>query len=125
MPVIERYQIDYFAILVLIVAILTLIYVVVTAIYFWNLMNSRTVSTTHATALFWSAVVIGILYVIIGIWAIIRIFTNTVPVYVDPVVPVVVPTVAPVAPAVVAPVSAVTPVVTDGAHTPIQIIATH
>ena len=104
MPVSERYQVDIFAVVVLIFTIILLIFLVVTAIYFMNLMNSKPPTISESTFLFGTSIVLTLIFLGIAIYALIRLFTYTVivcdeprrlPLVVQPVAPTI--TVQPVA----------------------------
>ena len=71
----ERYQVDFFAIVILIVSVLVLVFLIIAAIYFMNLMNLRPPSRTESTFLFWTAIVMSVIFLGIIIYAFIRIFT--------------------------------------------------
>lgn len=104
MPVTERYQVDWFAIIVLIAMVLLLIFIVIIAIYFFNLMNLKPPSRSESTFLFWTSIVLGVIFLIITIFAMYRIFTHKVIVYEEPrVAPAVRTTTIATAPVVTAP----------------------
>lgn len=113
MPVTERYQVDVFAIIILVVAVLILVFLIVVAVYFFNLMNLNPPSRTESTFLFWTTIILGIIFLGIIIYALWRIFTYTVMIYEEPTVMVTPPptpiqpviTSAPVQPLVVTPVT--------------------
>lgn len=75
MPATERYQVDFFAIVILIVSVLVLAFLIITAIYFMSLMNLRPPNQTESTFLFWTAVILSVIFLGIIIYAFIRIFT--------------------------------------------------
>ena len=84
MPVTERYHVDFFAILVLIIAVLIIVFLVITAIYFFNLMNLRPPTRGESTFLFWTAVILSVIFLALAIFALIRIFTHKAIVYEQP-----------------------------------------
>lgn len=84
MPATERYQVDWFAIIVLISSILILVFLVITAIYFFNLMNLKPPSRGESTFLFWTTIVLGIIFLAIAIFSLIKIFTYKSIVYEEP-----------------------------------------
>lgn len=81
MPLVERYQIDYFAVFVLVVTVLILIFLIIVAIYFMNQMRLSSPNQHESTLLFWAAIILGILFIGILIFALIRLFTHRVAVY--------------------------------------------
>lgn len=124
MPATERYQVDIFGIIILIAAVLILVFLVIVAIYFYDLMNLKPPTRGESTFLFWTSIVMAIIFAAIIIYAMIHIFTHKSIVYEEPnrsitrtvitppnTLPVATPTVTPVTPRVVTPV--VTPVPTS------------
>jgi hypothetical protein len=110
---------DFFAVFVLLVVILMLIYLVAASVYFWRVMHAQPITSTEATVLFWSTVVAGILLLIVGIWAVVRMFSySPAPAHPQMVTLVMPQTSMPTATPMPA---AVTPTV---AHVPIQVVAT-
>ena len=103
MPATERYQTDIFAIVVLIAAVLVVVFLVISAIYFFNLMSLKPPSKAESTFLFWTSIVLVLIFIGISIFAMIHIFTHKAVVYEEPKVPVTtrqeVVAAAPVAPA--------------------------
>jgi hypothetical protein len=89
MPATERYQVDFFAIVIMIVSVLALVFLIIAAIYFMNLMNLRPPSKTESTFLFWTSVILAVIFLGIIIYAFIRIFTYKSIVYEEdkPVIP--------------------------------------
>jgi amino acid transporter len=81
MPVTERYQVDFFAILVLIASVLIIMFLIISAIYFYNFTISKPPTNSESTFLFWTSIILGIIFLALAIYALIRIFTYTVPVY--------------------------------------------
>lgn len=111
MPATERYQADVFAIIVLIAAVLIVVFLIISAIYFFNLMSLKPPSKAESTFLFWTSIVLALIFIGLAIFALIHIFTHKSVVYEEPKTTVstttkVVPVVAPVAPTVTAPVTA-------------------
>ena len=84
MPATERYQVDVFAIIVLIAMILILVFLIIAAIYFLNLMNLKPPSKGESTFLFWTAVILAVASLAIVVLAIIHIFTHKAVVYEEP-----------------------------------------
>lgn len=127
MPATERYQADVFGIIVLIASVLIIVFLVIAAIYFFNLMSLKPPSKGESTFLFWTSIVMVIVFLGIGIFALIRIFNHKSVVYEEPKTVPVAPKVAsvapaPVAPAPVAPVAPkVAPSVTPVAPSPIKL----
>ena len=110
MPATERYQADVFAIIVLIAAVLIVVFLIISAIYFFNLMSLKPPSKAESTFLFWTSIVLALIFIGLAIFALIHIFTHKSVVYEEPKTTVstttkVVPDVAPVAPTVTAPVA--------------------
>ena len=81
MPTTERYQVDVFGIIVLIAAVLIVVFLIIAAIYFFNLMNLKPPSKGEATFLFWTTIIMTLIFVAIAIYALIHIFTNKTPIY--------------------------------------------
>jgi hypothetical protein len=78
MAVVERFQVDFFAITVLIVAVLIIVYLIIAAIYLLNLSaNNKPPNQGESTFLFWTTIILGIIFLAIAIYALIRIFTYT------------------------------------------------
>lgn len=119
MPATERYQIDFFAIIVLIAAVLILVFLVISAIYFYNLMNLKPPSKGESTFLFWTAIILAVIFLALAIYALIHIFTHKAIVYEEP--PVVAPPIVTPAPT---PVPIVVPQPTVQALPQQQVVAT-
>jgi heme exporter protein D len=81
MPATERYQVDFFAIIVLIAAVLIIVFLIIASIYFFNLMDLKPPTRGESTFLFWTAIVLTIIFLVIAIIALIRIFTHKAIVY--------------------------------------------
>lgn len=81
MPATERYQVDFFAILVLIASVLILVFLIIAAIYFYNLINFKPPTSGESTFLLWTSIILGIIFLALSIYALIRIFTHTSTVY--------------------------------------------
>ena len=99
----ERFQVDYFAIIVLIAAVLLIVFLIIAAIYFMNLMNLKPPSKSESTFLFWTSMVLLVILLAIIIYAFIRLFAG---------LPVIVNVTAAPAPAVNVVSPCVQPVVT-------------
>lgn len=84
MPATERYQVDFFAIIVLIAAVLIIVFLVIASIYFFNLMNLRPPTRGESTFLFWTAIILTIIFFAIAIYALIHILTHKAIVYEEP-----------------------------------------
>ena len=84
MPATERYQVDFFAILVLIVAVLIIVFLIITAIYFYHLMNLRPPTRGESTFLFWTSIILSVIFLGLAIYALVHIFTHTATVYEEP-----------------------------------------
>ena len=80
----ERYQVDLFAIIVLIAAVLIVVFLVIAAIYFFNLMNLKPPSKGESTFLFWTSIVLALIFIGIAIFSLIHIFTHKAVVYEEP-----------------------------------------
>lgn len=106
MPATERYQADVFGIIVLIASVLVVVFLVIAAIYFFNLMSLKPPSKGESTFLFWTSIVMVLVFVSIAIFALIRIFNHKSVVYEEPKTVVTTKTeTAPVAPPVARPVA--------------------
>jgi len=81
MPVTERYQADIFAIVTLIAAVLVLVFLIIAAVYFGNVMNSNFPSNTESSFLFWTAIIMSVIFFIIVIYAFFLIFSYKIFVY--------------------------------------------
>ena len=75
-PANERYRVDIFAIIILIFIILIMVYLIVVAVYFYNLMNLRPPTQNESRFLFWTSIVLSIIFAFLGIYALIRILTH-------------------------------------------------
>jgi len=84
MPATERYQVDIFAIIVLISAVLIIVFLIIAAIYYFNLMSLKPPSKGESTFLFWTTIVLAIIFMGIAVYALIRIFTHKSVVYEEP-----------------------------------------
>jgi len=84
MPATERYQADVFAIIVLIASVLIVVFLIIAAIYFFNLMNLKPPSKGESTFLFWTTIVLALIFIAICIYALIHIFTHKSVVYEEP-----------------------------------------
>jgi hypothetical protein len=71
----EHYQNNWFAIIVLISSILLVIFLIMTAVCFMNLMNLKPPSNSISSFLFWTAIILGILFFIIGMYSLYHIYT--------------------------------------------------
>lgn len=77
MPATERYQTDIFAIIVVIASIAILVFLIVSAIYFNGIQNWTTIpGSGESIFLFWTAIVLGIIFLAIIIYGLYRIFTH-------------------------------------------------
>jgi ABC-type protease/lipase transport system fused ATPase/permease subunit len=76
MPATERYQADVFGIVVLITAAITIIFLIISSVYFLNLTNYKMPSRGQSTFLFWLSIILIILIICIGVFAIIRILRH-------------------------------------------------
>ena len=76
MPVTERYQVNIYAIIVLIATVLLMIFIVIAIVYFFNLMNLKPPSQTEASFLFWTGLVLSLISLAIVIYSIVVIFTH-------------------------------------------------
>ena len=85
MPASQRYQIDYFAIMVLVMVVLIIVFLCIAAVYFYDLMNLRSIpSTGISTFLFWTSIILAVVFLGLGMYALIRIFTYKSVVYTPP-----------------------------------------
>jgi hypothetical protein len=86
MPMTERYQLDFFAIIVLVAVVLIIVFLAIVAAYFMNLMNSKPPTHGESTFLFWTSIILVIIFLIIAIYAMIHIFTHKALFYEEPIV---------------------------------------
>jgi uncharacterized membrane protein len=85
MPVAQKYQIDYFAIVVLLATVLIIAFLIVSAIYFSDLVNLKPPTKTESSFLFWTSIILSVIFFAIMIYAMWRIFTYTVLVWDEPI----------------------------------------
>ena len=83
MPIINRYQIDIFTIVVLILILVLLIFMVLAIVYFSRTMNFQFPTHSESLFMFWMAIILTIVLLGVFIYAMFRIFTYSVPVYVE------------------------------------------
>jgi hypothetical protein len=76
MAVTERYQVNVFAIMTLIVLVLVIVFLIISAIYFSGLMNLRPPTRGESTFLFWTAVILAVILTVLAIWSIVEILTH-------------------------------------------------
>lgn len=76
MAVTEKYQANVFAIIVLLVAVLITAYLIVAAIYYNSLVNLRPPSRGESTFMFWTTIVLIVIFAAIIIYSIYLIFTH-------------------------------------------------
>ena len=76
MPATEQYQVDVFSIITLIACVLIVVFLVIAAIYFYDLMNFKPPTNGESSFLFWTSIIMAIIFFGIGIYALIRIFTH-------------------------------------------------
>ena len=81
MPIVERHQVDIFAIVVLVASALIFVFLIVAAIYYMNMMNLKPPNKTESAFLFWISVLLAVLFAGVTIYALIHLFTHKVPVY--------------------------------------------
>lgn len=77
----QRYQVNWFAIIVLISIVLVIVFLVVSAIYFYNLINLKVPTTSESTFLLATAIIMAIVFFIIGMVALYEIFTHSITIY--------------------------------------------
>lgn len=118
----ERYQIDYFAIVVLIVTVLVMVFLIIASVYFYNLINLKPPTPGEASFLFWTSIVLAVMFLFLFFYALWRIFTHTVTVYEATVVPVVVPPVGVRQVVEMPPKVVVTREVTTTTANPVQVV---
>lgn len=75
MPTEEHYQPDIFAIIVLISAVLIIVFLLIAAVYFFNLMNLKPPSKSESTFLFWTTIILALIFIAIAVYSLIQIFT--------------------------------------------------
>ena len=85
------WTLDVFTVVVLIAIIFLLVYLIIIAIYAGNLSRGIVPSLATSSFLFWTTIVLAVVTLIIAIWALIRLFTYTVPVVETVVAPVAAP----------------------------------
>ncbi len=72
----EKSPINVFGIIVLIIAVMVLVFLIICSVYFFNLMNLKPPSKGESTFLFWTAVIMAVIFLGLVIYAIIHIFTH-------------------------------------------------
>jgi len=75
MPATERYQVNLFGIIVLIASIIILVFLIIAAVYYMNLMNLKPPTQGEATFLFWTSIILGIIFLAIAIYSLWNILT--------------------------------------------------
>lgn len=99
----QPYHVNWYAIITLIAIVFVLIFLIIAAVYFFNLINFRLPSTTEATFMFASSIVLSIIFFLIAVIALYEIFTYPNLIY-DSVTPVSAPVSVPVSAPVSVPV---------------------
>lgn len=94
----ERYQVNIFAIVVLIAAVLIIVFLIITAVYFSGLMNLKPPAIGESTFLFWTSIILTIIFIGLGIWTIIEIVTHKSVIYEEPKQIPIIPTSQPILP---------------------------
>ena len=80
MAIVQKYQVDTFTVVVLIIITVAIVFLVIAAIYLYRLIQLRPPSKGESTFLFGAAILVAFLLLLIFIWCLIRLFTYTVPV---------------------------------------------
>ena len=76
MAMTESYQVDIFGIVVLIGSVLMLVFLIIAAVYFYNLMNFKPPTKGESTFLFWTSIVLAVIFFAMIIYALYHIFTH-------------------------------------------------
>ncbi len=77
MATVEQYQTDIFAIIVVVASVAIVVFLIVAAIYFNGLRNWSSVpGQGETTFLFWASIVLGIIFLVIVVIGLYRIFTH-------------------------------------------------
>jgi len=76
MAVSQKTQVDIFGIVVLIISILIQVFLIISAIYYNNMINLKFPSTTNTIYLFWTAIIMIIIFLALSIFAFYRIYTH-------------------------------------------------
>lgn len=90
-------QADVFAIIVLIACVLIVVFLIVSLFAFYNSMNFRYPSQGQSMFLFWTSLIMAIVFIGLGIYSLYRIFTYKAPVIKEEIVTTTSTTVKPVA----------------------------
>ena len=72
----EKYQIDIFSIMTMIVSVLTIIFLIIAAVYYGNLVSGKPPSNAESSFLLWSSVVLIIILAALAIFATIKVFKH-------------------------------------------------
>lgn len=72
----EKSPINIFGIIVLIIAVMVLVFLIICCVYFYNLMQLKPPSKGESTFLFWTALIMAVIFLGLIIYAIIHIFTH-------------------------------------------------
>lgn len=72
----ETNTVNVFAIIVLIAAIAVAIFLIICSIYFYNLINLKPPSKSTSTFLFWTAVIMALIFIAIVVYSLVKIFTH-------------------------------------------------
>lgn len=71
----EAYQVDIFSIFTLIGCILVTVFLIVIAIYSYDMMNFKPPTPGESAFIFWTALILAMIFLILSIYALIKIFT--------------------------------------------------
>jgi len=76
MPVTQKYQVDIFAIIVLIVSVFIFVFLIISAVYFMNISNFNYPSQSEALFLFWTTIILCVIIFGIIIFAFYKIYSH-------------------------------------------------
>jgi hypothetical protein len=76
MAVSQKTQVDIFGIVVLIISILIQVFLIIAAMYYNNMINLKFPSTTNTIYLFWTSIIMIIIFLALSIFSFYRIYTH-------------------------------------------------
>jgi hypothetical protein len=76
MPVTQKYQVDIFAIIVLIVSVFIFVFLIISSVYFMNISNFNYPSQSEALFLFWTTIILCVIIFGIIIFAFYKIYSH-------------------------------------------------
>lgn len=92
----ERYEVNFFAIIVLVIIVILIVFLIVSAIYFFHMINNTPPTRGESIVLFWVDIVLGVILVMLAIYALFHLFIYPTIVYEEVPAPVQTPVYAPV-----------------------------